>query len=331
MLVLDNQATVTQDAHLRPLDVTRDLMEVADLIEQCFSATMDPDGQEYLRQMRRMARDASFLRWASGLAEKTGTPMSGFVWEDHGHVVGNLSLIPLTRQGKRVYLIANVAVYPEYRKNGIGTALTQRGIDHAHKRGAWAAWLQVRADNLSAYNIYRRLGFVERARRSTWQFTPRPGFQNPILPEAIVTPRFHGDWSLQERWLSELYPPQITWNLPLQLSRLKPGFFNDLFLFLSNETIRHWAARSQGKLVGVLTWQPSHTYADHLWLATRPEFEDQAIRTLLPRACRDLNSRRPIALNYPADQGVEALEEVGFEDHQTLVWMEIPFRSQILS
>lgn len=99
MLVMDSSAAVAQDAHLRPLDVTHDLMDVASLIEYCFASTMDPDGQEYLRQMRRMARDANFLRWASGLAERAGTPMSGFVWEDQGRVVGNLSLIPLTRQG----------------------------------------------------------------------------------------------------------------------------------------------------------------------------------------------------------------------------------------
>lgn len=224
-----------------------------------------------------------------------------------------------------------MAVHPDYRKQGIGTALTQMGIEYTRRHGAWSTWLQVRADNLSAYNIYQRLGFVERARRTTWQNSPRPGFQIPLLPEAIVTPRYSGDWPLQERWLKDLYPANITWNLPFQHTRLRPSFVNSFFLLLGNESIRHWSARSHGRLVGVLTWQPSHTFADNLWLATGSEFEDQAIRTLLPRACRELNSSRPIALNYPAGRAVEAFEAVGFKNHQTLAWMEIPFRSPLLT
>lgn len=42
--------------HIRPLNVLRDLSAVADLIELCFSPTMDHDGQRYLSDMRRASR-----------------------------------------------------------------------------------------------------------------------------------------------------------------------------------------------------------------------------------------------------------------------------------
>lgn len=42
--------------HIRPLNVLRDLSAVADLIELCFSPTMDRDGQCYLSAMRRANR-----------------------------------------------------------------------------------------------------------------------------------------------------------------------------------------------------------------------------------------------------------------------------------
>ena len=57
--------------------------QVADLIELCFASTMDPDGEQYLRQMRSAARDASFLRWAPAAAERLGAPLSGYIWEGH--------------------------------------------------------------------------------------------------------------------------------------------------------------------------------------------------------------------------------------------------------
>jgi hypothetical protein len=37
--------------HIRPLNLLRDLLAVADLIELCFSPTMDHDSQRYLSDM----------------------------------------------------------------------------------------------------------------------------------------------------------------------------------------------------------------------------------------------------------------------------------------
>ncbi|RPH56027.1 MAG: hypothetical protein EHM81_13755, partial [Chloroflexi bacterium] len=95
--------------HMRPLSVFRDLPAVADLIELCFASTMDPDGRSYVDQMRRSGRDSHFLNWASRMIDSTSLPLSGYIWEDGGKVVGNVSLIPFPRQGRKIYLIANVA------------------------------------------------------------------------------------------------------------------------------------------------------------------------------------------------------------------------------
>ena len=128
--------------HLRPLNVLRDLAAVADLIELCFSPTMDNDGQRYLSDMRRASRDDSFLRWASRVSETASMPLMGYVWEQDGHIVGNASLIPFRDQGKRVYLIANVATHPDYRRRGIGRALTERVMKQARDKRASAIWLR---------------------------------------------------------------------------------------------------------------------------------------------------------------------------------------------
>ena len=92
---------------VRSLNILRDLPTVADLIELCFSPTMDQDGQRYLSDMRRASRDDKFLRWANHMTESTSLPLTGYVWEEDNKIVGNASLIPFRDQGKRIYLIAN--------------------------------------------------------------------------------------------------------------------------------------------------------------------------------------------------------------------------------
>lgn len=319
-----NPAIKVISSNLRALDIRHDLLAVADLIEICFASSMDADGELYLRQMRQAARDASFLHWATGMADRASMPLSGYVWEEKGQIIGNLSLIPLFRQGRRIYLIANVAVHPDYRQRGIARALTETAIDSIRQRQAAAVWLQVRHDNPPAIHLYQSLGFIERARRTTWQATPaeinKPGWA-PDLP--VVTSRRSTDWDQQWAWLSAIYPPEVTWNLPINPATFKPSLISDFLRFLNNSSIHHWAARQAGRLLGVLTWEASRAAADNLWMATTPADEDLALRVLLPNTLLSLDAYRPLALNYPAEHAVEALEASGFQAHHTLIWMEI--------
>jgi ribosomal protein S18 acetylase RimI-like enzyme len=326
MLELEENPIQT-DRHLRLMDVRKDLIQVADLIEVCFSNTMDPDGREYLRQMRQAARDEFFLRWAQLPASGGAMPMAGYVWDDDGTIIGNLNLIPLYKQSQRIFLIANVAVHPNFRRRGIARALTQVALDHARRHGASSAWLQVREENRPAYELYRSLGFLERTRRTTWLAERAVAGPNP-RPSISITPRQPGDWPMQKSWLSATYPLEVTWNIPFSLSRLRPSLINALYRFLLSERIDHWTARLQGQLIGAVTWEPSRSYADNLWLATTPEHEDLVIREILPLVRKKVASRRPLALNYPGGRAKEAFVSAGFFTQQTLVWMEQPFLAQ---
>ena len=126
--------------HLRALNILRDLPAVADLIELCFSNTMDSEGQRYVQDMRRAGRDDSFLRWATKMTETTSLPLTGYIWEENGKIVGNASLVPFRRKNERIYLIANVATHPDFRRRGIARALTERAYAEARKvldHGGW--------------------------------------------------------------------------------------------------------------------------------------------------------------------------------------------------
>ena len=95
--------------------------------------------------------------------------MQGFVWEVDGRIVGNLTIIPFMREGGWQFLIANVATNPSYRRQGIARKLTQAGLDYIREHGGKYAWLQVREENKSAYDLYVSQGFREVTRRTTYR------------------------------------------------------------------------------------------------------------------------------------------------------------------
>lgn len=313
-----------QQNYLRPLDVRKDLLSVAELIELCFANQMDPEGQEYVRQIRQAGRDARYVRWIAGSHEHISFPLYGYVWEQDNRIVGNLSLIPFYRQGAWRYLIANVAVHPDYRRMGIGRKLTEKALEHTQQRGVPAAWLQVRADNQPAYQLYLQLGFEERTRRSTWQCSSQNSL--PPSPAAItITRRTKQDWPQQAIWLQENYPPSVTWNLPIHISDLKPGFWPWARRLLAGKPAHHWAARRSDQLAATLTWEQSVQYIDYLWLAA-PQDEGEAVQALLIEARRRLPFRRQLSVNYPAGVAAPAFQKSGFSLHSTLIWMSIEFK-----
>ncbi len=118
-MVMEIAIPACAQGHLRKLDMRRDLHKVADLVELCFYDTLDPEGKQYLKEMRKAAQNASMLGWASSMIDQAPMPPSGYVWEEDGQLVGNLSLIPINIKGKRGYMIANVATHPDYRGRGI--------------------------------------------------------------------------------------------------------------------------------------------------------------------------------------------------------------------
>lgn len=310
--------------HMRPVDLRRDLDAVADLIDTCFSTTMDKDGHDYVRYIRRMANYARFLGQNERMPDRYAVPLNGWVWEEEGRIIGNLTLIPHRKQGKRVMLIANVAVLPEYRRQGIGRALTEQGIAGARVQGVDEVWLQVRDDNPAAEHLYRQLGFIERMRRTAWLAEPDKELVRPQVPGVKATNRRTEDWLLQRDWLETNYPADAAWNLGFNAERLKPGFVPTIKAFLGDVPFRCWSARWDNRLLGVVAWEPFTSPTDPVWMAAPPESEDAAIRVLLPEVEFALRRRRkPLTVNYPAGRGVEAFQAVGWRWHNTLIWMEI--------
>jgi ribosomal-protein-alanine N-acetyltransferase len=68
--------------------------------------------------------------------------------------------------------INNVALRPQFRSQGIGTALLQRVLAEARRLGARRATLEVRASNEGARRLYERLGFYVAGVRRNYYTDP---------------------------------------------------------------------------------------------------------------------------------------------------------------
>lgn len=318
------QNPVETEGKLRSIHPIQDLSEVADLIELCFKGAMDDDGREYIQYLRKMARDAKNTYWGTGSLQRAYAPLQGFVYEVNGRIVGNLSMLPYRKHGEFIYLIANVAVHPDYRRKGIARRLTAKALSHARVKSAASAWLQVRDDNPAAQKLYSDMGFVERTRRSTWTLKYNNYHECQINKELKGCRRSSDDWSLHKRLLDENYPDDIRWNLGFKEDRFQQGVLASISRFLNGVWIRHWAIRNDKDLLGIASLEKTSLFSDNLWIATTEDDETDIIPIAVNHFHRTSSTRRPMTVNYSVDRAEETFLNLGFEKNHTLIWMEEP-------
>lgn len=81
--------------------------------------------------------------------------------------------------------IGDIAVLPKLRRHGIGRALVGRAIDEARSRSANGVFLEVRASNEGARNMYEQAGFELVGTRSGYYTEP---LEDAYVMRMNVTP-----------------------------------------------------------------------------------------------------------------------------------------------
>jgi len=308
---------------IRKVNVEKDLGQIADLIEICFGDQMDEDGHEYLRQIRRAAKDVRQIIWARGSNEWVAMPMHGYVYLDGERIIGNVTLVPFQKSGCWVYLICNVAVHPEYRRRGIGRLMTVKGMEHIRRQKAQASWLQVRVDNLPAIHLYETLGFQHRAVRTLWRVAPGQPFG--ITPsELSIHPRKQEEWPVQRDWLEKTYPGEVAWNLPFKSDAFRPGLWRWLVNYFRSDRVENWSAYRGKQICGSVSWKESNFHQESLWPVIIQEGDDEALCALLTFIRQRMRTHRSVVVNYPAGQAESGFLQAGFSKVNTLIWMEAP-------
>ena len=151
---------------LRPIDMARDVPQIIELLKLVFGEALELDDQQLLGDEVGASLSSLFYR----LNPVTSRLANGFVWLADGRIVGNVTLLP-TKAWDR-FLVANVAVHPNYRRRGIARAMMHAVTSAVKTRGGRTILLQVVKDNDPAIDLYRSLGYVGLGHLSTWYSSP---------------------------------------------------------------------------------------------------------------------------------------------------------------
>jgi ribosomal protein S18 acetylase RimI-like enzyme len=160
-----------ESGRMQQTRLPRDLSQIADLVEMCFGTRLDTSGRAAIREMKAVSR-LGLLLWVLTPLEWVGMGLGrGYVWRVGNKVVGNVSLY---RSGAHPglgtgWLIANVAVHPNYRRRGIARHLMEAALRMVRRLGGdWVA-LQVESDNDAALALYDGMGFTRFETLDHWE------------------------------------------------------------------------------------------------------------------------------------------------------------------
>lgn len=309
---------------LQALDLTRHLRGMAELIEVCFNVSLDPGGRGLIREMVFLSQAGpwlKFLDWVPG-----GQPYwnQGYVWLEAGRVVGCASTQRAHRHSSR-WLIANVAVHPDYRRKGIALALMRATLDHIRDQGGTEALLQVDDANLGAIALYQQLGYRRVTTQTLWKRPPQAGA--PAHSSSPFDVRLRGTNEWQAQWqLAQLTRPfGLQWNQPLELATFRPTFGQNLLAFFEGQTVEHWIAQAHpAHVAGSLLINFKGWSSDTLTLLVHPDFTGQVERPLLVRGLRRLGQRPwSVAIEHPTedDATTAVLRELAFQPGRTFRWL----------
>lgn len=101
------------------------------------------------------------------------------VAEKDGKVLGYVGIKPVLDEG----YITNVAVFPEYRRMGVGAALMHSLDRLARNKGLAFISLEVRKSNLPAISLYESFGYKTEGVRKNF-------YRDPLEDAIIMTKRF---------------------------------------------------------------------------------------------------------------------------------------------
>jgi ribosomal protein S18 acetylase RimI-like enzyme len=318
---------------IRPLHPVRDLDGLAQLIEQAFGKELSEGGEQVLRELRLLARLGPLSLLATGMGSEIDGLFNGFVWEQEGRVVGNVTLSRPTGHPNR-WQISNVAVLESFRGRGIGRRLVEAAIDLILQRGGNTAYLFVRHDNPAAIHLYESLGFAEVDRTTDCKYVPdRPA---------------EGDLSLRllrrlQPWDAEaLYELASLamgagrrWLTPVRRHHfVRPAderFLRGIGSLFSAERETTWGAfATDGRLRAGLSlrarrlWNPRPHYLA-LWVhpGCRGQVEDALAQDVV--ALVREQPHRPAQVSLPAceEAAVDALLRQGFVEVRTLILMKL--------
>ena len=132
-----------------------------------------PMNADHLDELERLERICFSRPWSKRmLAEELDNACAAFLVAgdaDSGKVLGYAGVLVMADEG----YITNVAVFPEYRRHGIGAAIIEVFMNFARGKDLAFLTLEVRPSNTAAIALYEGFGFEEVGRRKNYYDLPK--------------------------------------------------------------------------------------------------------------------------------------------------------------
>ena len=328
-LALAHEPSVVEG--LRPVNLQTDLAPLADLIELAFADSMDGQGRAAVREMRTLSRMRPAVHVLLGVNDLMQGISLGYVWIADGKLVGNVSIYPadIPRHLGRTWIIANVAVHPDYRGQGIARQMMQAAMTAIQAKGS-AAILQVDADNMIAQRLYERLGFVRERLWTHYRRSSTTRVPSPIpTSEVRITRRRDDEWRAEYTLAQRVRPAELGgmgWQRPLDAGLFRPSLIRSLRNLFNMRSLERLIVRAQDeRQIHAALWIETAFAVStaQLTLIADPEYAGLYDEALLNLAVRRYGSRSPLSTDHPDDDAVgrQLFHRYGFYSQRTLLHM----------
>ena len=317
----------------RPIDLQKDADSVIKLLDLIFGPLSGEQGQRQIGDRVSINLDPPLLY---RLSTSSSRFRPGFVWEEDGKLIANVTLVKSEISGR--YLMANVAVHPDYRQMGIGRRLLEEAIDYIEHLSGRDILLQVRHHNSAAIRLYEALGFKRLGAMKHWE-TTTSRLRTPQAEKSETSPirKLRGsEWKLAYELDRASLNPDLTWPVALTTRKYNRGLFSKLDDFLNAQNRETWVVEKPkindraAIVTGLINLKSEWRRPLRLELRAHPAARGAVEQFLLSKGLDRLRSWRSgtIRVTHPADDKIvnALLAGSNFTQKETLQVMRLSLR-----
>jgi len=315
---------------IRPMNPFRDWGAVKHLMRVVFQSDVSAASLPVFPDWPRLNWLRPVISLFEALGMETPEQMLGYVWEDSGRIVGNVTL-GLSDPQHGTWLLSNVGVHPQFRRRGIARALVETAVNQSRSHGGRYLTLQVHSDNIEARGLYESLGFDTLER--TCEFVGLSG---------VAAPAPARGWHLQapqrEQWAA--IRAMTTAHLPRALAGYKhclagyfhvpyhPGVLGEIADLLSGVRLANWCLLRDGAVGGGMLVQAhvswgTHRVAIHVVPDARGAVEEMLVRQAMAYVQRYASRRTQFIAAAEHVELADALRRYDFREGRTLDLMAL--------